>query len=243
MKWSLIIIMLGMFSMVQSQQKVKDIDGNVYNTVQIGEQVWMVQNMRATRYSDGTRIPLITETNEWESLSTVDKAYSWLHNDSVSFVETYGALYTWPAATNSIPGEPAKLSKIQGVCPEGWHVPSDEEFKQLEMYLGMSRDEADKRQLRGTNEGCMMAGNADLWVDGRLKQNPDFGKSGFNAVPGGLRYVTGKFGDYKHDAYYWTSTAPIDEKAFGRIIPSKDIESYRDAHRKDAGFSVRCLKD
>lgn len=227
----------------QSAEMVVDIDGNVYGTVEIGDQVWMTQNMRATKYADGTPIPKVEGTEEWEKLDFSGKAYCWLQNDSISFAETYGALYTWPAAVNYPANQNSDNMKVQGVCPDGWHVPSDEEFKQLEMYLGMSREEADKTKLRGTTEGCMLAGKADLWADGRLIRNPDFGKSGFMAVPGGLRYVSGKFGDYKLDAYWWTSSSPIDEKAYGRIVPSKDIESYRDAHRKDAGFSVRCLKD
>ena len=243
------IFILGMllgitlFSEAQSTGNVRDIDGNEYGTVKIGDQVWMLQNIRATRYADGTAIPKVSGEKRWENLEPGEKAYCWLRNDSTTFAETYGALYTWGAAVNYSGNQTSNSSWVQGVCPDGWHVPGDEEFKQLEMHLGMTREEADKRKLRGTTEGCMIAGNAELWADGRLKQNPDFGKSGFMAVPGGLRYVTGKFGDYQLDAYWWTSTSLDDMKAFGRIIPSKDIESYRDAHRKDAGFSVRCLKD
>ncbi len=237
------LVSMAGFAMAQRQKTVTDIDGNVYQTVKIGKQLWLAENMRATRYADGVPIPLVTGEKEWEALSAQDKAYCWLRNDQASFAQTMGALYTWAAAVNATDGSVSATGKVQGVCPDGWHIPSDEEFKQLEMHLGMSREEADKTKLRGTNEGCKLAGNAAEWADGRLKQDPDFGKSGFMALPGGLRYVTGKFGDYKLDAYWWTGRALNAEKAYGRIIPSKDIESYRDAHRKDAGFSVRCIKN
>ena len=132
---------------------VTDIDGNVYPAVLIGEQVWMKRNLEVTHYADGTPIPLIEDSTEWDALLETSKAYCWYDNDS-SYRKSYGALYTWPAAMNGALSSDTNPSGVQGACPDGWHFPSDSEWKQLEIHLGMSQAEADKDQdLRGTDEG------------------------------------------------------------------------------------------
>jgi uncharacterized protein (TIGR02145 family) len=152
---------------------VCDIDGNCYETIQIGEQLWMAENLKVTHYNDGSEIPNITNNGEWNGLSS--GAYGDYDNNPPNS-ETYGRLYNWYTVDDD-----------RGVCPEGWHVPSDEEIKQLEMYLGMSAEEANGTGDRGTNEGSKLAGNSDLWNDGVLVNNSEFGTSGFNALPAGYR--------------------------------------------------------
>ncbi|RKY90404.1 MAG: hypothetical protein DRQ01_09240 [Ignavibacteriae bacterium] len=113
-------------------------DGNVYNTVRIGDQVWMAENIKATRYEDGTPIPLVESKSEWLTLGNSDKAYCWYNNDALNR-ENYGGLYNWAAAMNGSASSIKNPSGVQGVCANGWHIPSDEEWKQLEMFIGMNQ--------------------------------------------------------------------------------------------------------
>jgi uncharacterized protein (TIGR02145 family) len=148
-------------------------------------------------------------------------------------VKIYGKLYNWYAVNDP-----------RGLAPEGWHVPTDEEWKQLEMCLGMSREEADKQGYRGTNEGSKLAGNYDLWADGDLRNNPEFGSSGFTGRPGGYRsYNNGSFHDIGHNGYWWSSTESSSSYALFRSLFyfSSTVNSYD--HNKRYGFSVRCVRD
>jgi len=101
---------------------VTDIDGNVYHIVAIGTQVWMAENLKTTKYNDGTFIPLVTDSTAWGNLST--PGYCWYNNDAATYKNTYGALYNWFTVNTG------KLS------PKGWHIPSDTEWETLITYLG-----------------------------------------------------------------------------------------------------------
>ncbi len=133
---------------------VKDIDGNSYKTVKIGEQIWMAENLKVTQYRNGDPIPNLTDENDWEN--TEQGAYCNYDNNEDN-VETYGRLYNWYAVDDK-----------RGLAPNGWHIPTDDEIKELEMYLGLSQSETDNITSRGTNEGSKLAGNADLWSNGNL---------------------------------------------------------------------------
>ncbi|MFW5657597.1 MAG: FISUMP domain-containing protein, partial [Bacteroidota bacterium] len=113
---------------------VSDIDGNIYKTITLGKQVWMAENLRVTRYADGTQIPLVTDDIKWEELGDTARAYCWYNHDSVGYAQTFGALYTWAAATNSESDE-TKPDGVQGACPAGWHIPTDAEWSEFENYL------------------------------------------------------------------------------------------------------------
>ncbi len=119
---------------------VADYDGNTYKTIKIGKQWWMAENLKVTHYDDGTAISLVTSDTAWASLgnNSTDKAYCYHSNNENGEKDTYGALYTWAAAMNGAGSSSANPSGTQGVCPTGWHLPSDKEWKQLEMYLGMT---------------------------------------------------------------------------------------------------------
>ena len=154
-----------------NSETVTDIDGNTYKTVKIGNQIWMAENLKVTHYRNGDIIPNVTNNFEWAYLSTG----AWcVHDNDGSYANTYGYLYNWYA-----------VNDIRNIAPEGWHVPTDEEWKELEMYLGMSQTEADDTGYRGTNEG------------GKLKEagtthweTPNTGatnETGFSALPGGCR--------------------------------------------------------
>jgi uncharacterized protein (TIGR02145 family) len=134
-------------------------------------------------------------------------------------------------------------SQIQGVCPEGWHLPSDREWKELEMFLGMTQAAAGSTGYRGTNEGSMLAHSADLWADGYLKRNPLFGTSGFVAQPSGGRRYNGTFGHLGDNANFWTATEKSSSAAWGRHLYSDYSTIHRYSNVKSDGFSVRCVKD
>jgi uncharacterized protein (TIGR02145 family) len=218
-------------------------DGNEYNWVKIGDQVWMAENLRATHYADGTPIPKVTGDTEWDNLGTSDKAYCWYNNDSASNAETYGALYTWAAAMDGAASSNSNPSGVQGICPDGWHLPSDAEWKELEMYLGMSETEANSTGWRGTNQGSKLADSANLWQDGDLENNAAFGTSGFTAVPGGYRYHSGAFDNVGSTGGWWSATERSAANAWYRFMHYGDsgVSSYSDD--KKSGFSVRCVRD
>ena len=128
-----IVFLLSLGLTTIDAQPVKDIDGNVYPTVTIGSQVWMAKNLETTRYPDGTPILLVDTIPAWDALNESSKAYCW-YGDEIKNKDTYGALYTWAAAMNGAESSDAKPSGVQGVCPTGWHLPSDAEWTEREEY-------------------------------------------------------------------------------------------------------------
>jgi len=199
---------------------ITDKDGNVYHSVTIGTQVWMVENLRTTKYNDGTSIPTETVDNTWLHLTT--PAYCWYNNDA-SYKNTYGALYNWFAVNTG------KLA------PMGWHVPTDVEWHQLTDYLGGEILAGGKMKSKGTIQSA-----TGLWTE------PNTGasnSSGFNAVPGGGRSGGGSFFAITEFALFWSSTQYDDTKAWYRNITNEGEDVYHDNFRKQDGMSVRCIKD
>jgi uncharacterized protein (TIGR02145 family) len=210
---------------------VTDIDGNIYRTVIIGEQEWMAENLKVTHYRDDTEIPNITDNAAWAALTT--EAYTIYNNNSANEVDTYGALYNWYAVNDS-----------RNIAPEGWHTPTDDEWKELEMYLGMSQADADIEGWRGTHESSKLAGNASLWNDGILKNDSEFGISGFDGLPGGFRHWSaGGFGNIGNHSYYWCATEFNSNNAWSRLLSYNSLMVARLNNGKIRGFSIRCIKD
>ena len=206
---------------------VTDIDGNTYKTVKIGSQWWMAENLKVTHYRNGEAIPNVTNTSEWLYLTS--GAYC-DHPYISRYVATYGRLYNWYAVDDS-----------RNLAPAGWHVPTDDEWKQLEMHLGMSRSEADDAGFRGTYEG------------GRLKEtgathwrSPNRGasnSSGFSALPGGGRIERGGFSPPYITANFWTATSFNSVKAWRRELDNVQSDVSRLYFVYSYGQSVRCVKD
>jgi uncharacterized protein (TIGR02145 family) len=195
---------------------VTDIDGNVYHTVTIGTQIWMVENLRTTKYNDGTSIPLVTDGVVWSTLST--PAYCWYNNDEASNKSTYGALYNWFAVNTGI------------LCPAGWHVPTDAEWNTLLTYLGDTTLAGGKLKEAGTTH----------WV------SPNTGAdngTGFTALPGGSHYTNGLFYLQGKYGWYWSSTESSSSDAWHEYLQYNSSHLYRTAGSKIIGFSVRCLKN
>ncbi len=209
---------------------VTDIDGNVYQTVQIGDQLWMAENLKVTHYRNGDAIPTGYSASEWTILST--SAYA-VYNDDESNADTYGYLYNWYAVDDS-----------RNIAPEGWHVPTDEEWMELEMALGMSESEANSSgSYRGTDQGSQLAGRADLWMDGDLENNAEFGTSGFTVLPGGYRHIDGNYNFMGDDGCFWPSTETSSTTARYRIVSYVYSGVGRYNYYKQLGFSVRCVRD
>ncbi len=149
---------------------------------------------------------------------------SWCYDNSQANCAIYGRLYDWEGAISA--------------CPSGWHLATDDDWKDLEMYLGMSQNIADTIDWRGTDEGYKMK-SISRWLDNGNGSN----SSGINAMPGGM-YQLGGFGSIEKYAYFWTSSEPFyPNYAFSRSLWYSESRVYRDTDEKGNGYSVRCVKD
>lgn len=194
---------------------VTDIEGNVYNGVKIGDQVWMAENLNTTKYNDGTDIPNVTDDTAWESLKT--GAYCFYDNNEANS-DIYGRLYNWFVVSTG------KL------CPTGWHVPTDPEWTIMTEHLGGLSVASGKMKEAGTthwNNPNTGATNA----------------SGFTALPGGHRYFFGQFEGINTGALWWSFTEYNTNQAWFRSIGYDNTGVRRDPYSKQNGFSVRCIRD
>ncbi len=196
--------------------KVVDIDGNVYNTVVIGTQTWMAENLKTTTYNDGTQIPNVIDNNSWSAHTS--GAYSWYNNDEASYEEPYGALY------NGYAVETEKL------CPSGWHVPSEPEWTVLLDYMGGMSVAGGKLKIVGVN----------YWNSPNIGATDEYE---FSAYPSGSRDGSnGSFSDIKRLCDYWTSTVP-ENRCIIRLFSWEEVcYPYCDRVIND-GVAVRCIKD
>ena len=205
---------------------VIDMDGNVYQTIKIGDQWWMTENLKVTHYRNGDPIPNITANYEWADLTS--GAYCNFSN-SEGNGDIYGRLYNWYAVNDD-----------RNIAPEGWHVPSDAEWKQLEMYIGMSQAEADGTDWRGTDEGGKLKEAGEIhWY------SPNTGatnESGFNALPGGRREESGNFQSIAlhYFGIFWSST---NDQTWCRGLTHNQAQINRFIGDKNLGNSLRCVKD
>jgi uncharacterized protein (TIGR02145 family) len=194
-----------------------DIEGNEYNVVQIGSQIWMTENLRTTTYNDGTPIPNITDNIAWANATT--DGYSWYSND-IANKDPYGAIY------NGYALESGKLA------PEGWHVPTNEEWEQLADYLGGQDGAGGKLKDRGF----------DHWAE------PNFGATnqvGFNALGTGHRWWDGGFYGYRLTGHWWTSSPQegFPGKYQVRYVRSNDDFFYWTHYPRTNGYGIRLVKD
>jgi len=209
---------------VQVLTMMSDIEGNIYKTVVIGTQVWMAENLRTITLNNSNNITNVTDAGTWVTLTT--PAYCWYDNDEATNKPLYGALYNWFTVNTG------------NLCPTGWHVPSDNEFKTLEMYLGMTQTQADGYAWRGTDQGTQMK-NTTGWTSGNGTNT-----SGFSALPGGYRYYAdGVFYNAGTLSYWWSSVEVSPTNAFYRRLDFDNEGVFREGAVKTAGKYVRCLKN
>jgi uncharacterized protein (TIGR02145 family) len=199
---------------------VTDIDGNVYNTVTIGTQVWMKENLKVTRYRNGDAIGTTTPATKNISGETKPK-YQWAYRGNESNVAVYGRLYTWYAATDS-----------RGLCPTGWHLPTDDEWTTLINYLG-------GQVVAGEN--MKEAGTAH-WRNHHSQRKAD-NSSGFTALPGGYRGSNGIFVYIGDVGLCWSAAEYDATNAWFRSLYYDYTYTSRYINHKYNGFSVRCVRD
>jgi uncharacterized protein (TIGR02145 family) len=195
---------------------ITDIDGNIYHTIRIGTQAWLVENLMNSRYRNGDNIAFVIDGTSWSNLST--GAYCYYNNDTAN-EHTYGHLYNWFAVKDS-----------RNITPTGWHIPSDEEWTTLINYLGGSDFAGSKLKEIGTIH----------WLE------PNSGatnESGFTALPGGARGFDGSFFEIQSVGYWWSSTEYNSTNAWRRRIFNNQTGIYRNNPDKKYGFSVRCVRD
>ncbi len=191
-----------------------DCDGNTYNTITIGNQVWMAENLRVTHYRNGDPIPNVTDAGTWGGLGS--SAYCWYDNDQ-AINEKYGALYNYYAVNDS-----------RGLCSAGWHVPTHAEWTTLTTYLG------------GTSvAGGKMKPTSDLWISPNTSAT---NSSSFSGLPGGLRDLNGAFFNVSNYGYWWSSTEE-NSLSWSRSLVYNDDLVYVFDYNLQFGFSVRCLRD
>jgi uncharacterized protein (TIGR02145 family) len=207
------------FTTTAISQPVTDIDGNTYNTVQIGTQVWMSENLKTSRYRNGGSIPYVVGNTDWQALTK--GAWSNYDHDAANDA-IYGKLYNWYTTLGDT------------LCPIGWHVPSDNEWTILTDYLGGESVAGGKMKSIGTN----------YWIDPNTVATNE---SGFSALPGGFRINYGSFLFIRDHAFFWSATEYDFDYAWNRYLNYNNSYVYRIIHfnyyYKSSGASVRCLKD
>ena len=226
---------------------IKDIDGNIYTTCQIGTQIWMAENLKTTRYSNGdtiktTPLPTLVIENE------IMPRYQWAYKGDEKNIATYGRLYTWFVAADS-----------RNVCPDGWHVPSDSEWSELTDYL-ISSGYGFGNGYKGMDIAKSMSSNS-LWIYDETPGSPGNNEpskytTNFNAIPAGCRLEDGNFHKLGYYANWWTSTeagqsyvqilsGTVGKGPGGvlRVIYNnyQYVNSY--INNKKYGLSIRCLKN
>jgi len=198
------------------QNTVKDIDGNIYKTICIGNQIWMAENLRVSKYRNGDPIPNIKNHEEWFELNSG----AWCNYDNdISNDSKYGKLYNFYAVDDK-----------RGLAPKGWHVPNEEEWETLITFLG-------GEDVAG---GELKESGVIHW------SSPNEGatnKSGFSALPGGYRDYFGPFYRIGNNGIWWRSTENNSSSARYRNLHYSNSNVYKDFSDKAIGYSVRCLKD
>lgn len=223
-------------------EPVRDYDGNIYQTVQIGDQLWMKENLKTTHYADGTA--LLDGSAAGDLSGDYTSKYYFSYNNDESHVATYGRLYTWAAAVNGASGGDSETQRVQGVCPDGWHVPGDDEWQELEMFLGLTEYEANQTYWRGMNEGlALREPGGSHWNDRWRDYIAGTDESGFRALPGGSRTNTQSFRDMTKRGNFWSATESIGIYAWQRRLYYNDAQIYRYDDYKSRAYSVRCVKD
>jgi len=189
-------------------------DNKNYETIQIGLQCWMKQNLN------------------------YETSNSACYANNNSNCNIYGRLYSWAEVMNSSSSSSTNPSNVQGICPEGWHLPSDNEWKQLEIFLGMSQAQADAQDYRGSNQGSQIKSSTG-WISGNGTNS-----SGFTALPGGTNPISDwSDAHIGRSGFWWTSTESSDTHAWYRRLWEGSSGINRYPAGKNSGYSIRCLKN
>lgn len=214
---------------------VTDIDGNVYPTVLLGQQCWMQENLRATRYADGTII-------DCGSTSSFNVAYRYYPNNDSNNVSSYGYLYNWKAVMNNSTSI-SNPGGVQGICPTGWHVPSEAEWTQLLTYVG-----SQSPYIYNGDSTCVAKALASTrgWESNPTENTPGYdpetnNATGFSALPAGA-YATSPY-NFGSFAYFWSATEENVNIARRLFLQTSNSIVTFSSDVKSTGVSVRCVKN
>ncbi|MBN1340177.1 MAG: fibrobacter succinogenes major paralogous domain-containing protein [Bacteroidales bacterium] len=211
---------------------LSDIDGNNYNTVLIGNQCWMKENLKTTTYQNGIPIPNVVDPGQWSNLTT--GAYVWYDND-ILWKDKYGALYNWYAPIDT-----------NGLCPAGWHVPTNDEWTILTDFIGGAYYGGNKlkscRQINSPLGGLCNTNEHPRWDQHWSQYGTD--EFSFSGFPGGGRFGgTYVYGAIGARGYWWSSSETSSNWAWIReLLYNYSYVYYGDSDKKN-GLSVRCLRD
>lgn len=203
-------------TLADSTGTVADIDGNVYQTVKIGNQWWMAENLKAIRYRNGESIPNVTDNGTWAGIATGARC-DYANNETN--VAVYGRLYNWPA-----------VHDLRNIAPAGWHVPSDAEWQTLIDHLGGQDVAGGKMKEAGTAH----------WTPYNVDATNE---SGFTGLPGGARLYDGAYTDMGGCGLFWSTTAYDDSYAWFVSLGYAGTSVLRDYNNKPLGYSIRCVRD
>lgn len=221
---------------------VTDIDGNTYNAVKLGQQVWMAENLRTTKYADGIAIALGDSTSE-----VIAYRYCPNNDSSATNISTYGYLYNWSAVMHNSASSDSNPSGVQGICPNGWHMPSEAEWQQLLNYI-----RSQNKYICGGYSGNIAKALASPtgWNSSDTQYAPGNDPStnnatGFSAVPAGENIaIPSSFG---YESVFWTSTqysSSCPDMAFYHNLTASSPQMYTTSSTNIyAGFSVRCVRN
>ncbi len=218
------------------EDALTDVDGNHYDAVRIGDQVWMASNLKTTRYADGTLI------SDGASESSDSIAYRYAPAANESYVSNYGYLYNWAAVMHGATYTNDNPSGVQGVCPEGWHVPSNAEWREMVDYI----EEDEDFMYVSTSVAKALAAPYG-WDTTYLINTPgrdmlSNNATGFTALPAGY-FVFGNYNDLGKYAFYWTTTRTSDVFCGGRSIGYNTTGASAHEYSLYYGLSVRCVQD
>mgnify|MGYP001553675913 CR=1 FL=1 len=216
---SILLTSLALVLSLSTFSQVKDVDGNEYRMVKIGEQEWMAENLNVSHFRNGDEIPQAKTDEEWKKAGENGQP-AWCYYNNPDNGDRYGKLYNWFAVNDP-----------RGLAPEGWKIPSDEDWTRLTDFLG--GESVAGKEMKST----------EFWADNNGESGNETNESGFSGLPGGFRYNVGSFHDFGEYGYWWSSVEFSTDLAWLRILNylNGSVDSYNSS--KAQGLSVRCLRD
>lgn len=210
-------VLITVLSLIPYSCGVKDNDGNTYKTIKINNQVWLEENLNVSTFRNGDDIPEAKTDQEWEQAGQEGKP-AWCYSNDPDRDDKFGKLYNWFAVNDS-----------RGLAPDGWRIPTDEDWNQLITFLG----------------GGELAGSKLKNTIGWTRNGNGSNEVGFSALPGGTRANNGVFNDSEPGSIggWWSSSETYNQYAWVRYMSFIDGRVYKDYYYKQFGFSVRCIKD
>ena len=200
----------------KSPGPVKDIEGNTYRTIRIGDQLWMAENLRTGKFNDNTDIPLVEDSTAWSQLKT--PGFCWYDNNKAGYKDTYGALYNGYTVNTG------------NLCPTGWHVPTHDEWNQLREFSGDTITAGGKLKETGTL----------YW---KIPNTGAVNSTGFKALPAGIRYFEGSFSSISYFTAFWSSTVTGNNTSYYLSLYYRDAVARINKISQSDGLSIRCIKD